>query len=147
MDIWTKTLCDNHPTELVCTTILLPCCQYGLNHQKYERMYVDSHSHWCPPVVTYVASHILGSMYALALVMITGIPLSPDLPICIGSHIGQSCYTARLRTRVREKYNIDGNAWEDFTTHLLCHPCALCQENAQLNKGFELSIKNDLVGN
>tara|TARA_R110002072_G_scaffold84065_15_gene190603 strand:- start:41 stop:484 length:444 start_codon:yes stop_codon:yes gene_type:complete len=146
MDTWSTKLCDNHSTELVCTTMLLPCVQYGLNYQKYERMYVDAHSHCIAPVVTYFASHLLGSLYTTALIMLTGLPLSPDIPICIGSHIGQACYTTRLRRRVRDKYNIDGNIYEDFITHLLCHPCALCQENAQLNKGFELSIKNDMAG-
>lgn len=43
-----------------------------------------------------------------------------------------SLYTKGIRTRIREKYNIEGADTEDFLLHCLCLPCAVCREAQEI---------------
>ncbi|KAI6675740.1 hypothetical protein NL676_003646 [Syzygium grande] len=51
-------------------------------------------------------------------------------------------YTCTYRTKLRGLYSIPGDQCGDCFVHLLCVPCALCQEYRELkNRGF-----NPLIG-
>ncbi|KAK1572037.1 hypothetical protein Q3G72_026605 [Acer saccharum] len=51
---------------------------------------------------------------------------------------GCCCYTACIRIKLRETFNIEGGACDDFLTHLMCCCCALVQEWRELElRGFE----------
>ncbi|KAB1217658.1 Protein MID1-COMPLEMENTING ACTIVITY 1 [Morella rubra] len=48
------------------------------------------------------------------------------------------CYTSCVRKKQRELFNIEGNLWDDFLTHLMCCCCALVQERRELEiRGFD----------
>ncbi|KAF3789509.1 hypothetical protein EJ110_NYTH18148 [Nymphaea thermarum] len=45
------------------------------------------------------------------------------------------------RTRLRERFNLPEDPFPDLLTHLLCEPCALCQEYRELRyRGLDPSI-------
>ncbi|XP_044509306.1 cell number regulator 13-like isoform X3 [Mangifera indica] len=51
---------------------------------------------------------------------------------------GCCCYTCCIRKKLRETYNIEGGACDDFLTHLMCCCCAMVQEWRELQlRGFE----------
>lgn len=41
-------------------------------------------------------------------------------------------YTGNIRTKIREKYNIEGTDSEDLLLHCLCHPCSVCREAQEI---------------
>lgn len=43
-----------------------------------------------------------------------------------------SLYTKGIRTRIREKYNIEGTDSEDLLCHCLCLPCSVCREAQEI---------------
>ncbi|KAK4778359.1 hypothetical protein SAY87_018546 [Trapa incisa] len=51
---------------------------------------------------------------------------------------GCCCYSCCMRRKLRELFNIEGGACDDFTAHLMCFCCALVQEHRELQiRGFE----------
>ncbi|PON67948.1 PLAC8 motif-containing protein [Parasponia andersonii] len=49
------------------------------------------------------------------------------LPACF-----VACYACGYRKALRSKYNLQEAPCGDFVTHLLCHPCANCQEYREI---------------
>ncbi|XP_015575782.1 protein MID1-COMPLEMENTING ACTIVITY 1 [Ricinus communis] len=51
---------------------------------------------------------------------------------------GCCCYTCCFRRRIRQIFDIEGGACDDFLTHLMCCCCAMVQELRELEvRGFE----------
>lgn len=48
------------------------------------------------------------------------------------STIVTAAYTSGTRTKLRNKYNIDGSDTNDFILHCLCLPCAVCREAQEI---------------
>ena len=41
-------------------------------------------------------------------------------------------YSSDTRTKLRERYNIEGSELEDLILHCLCHPCTVCREAQEI---------------
>lgn len=50
---------------------------------------------------------------------------------CITSGVIAS-YTCGTRTKIREKYGVQGTSLDDFCIHCFCSPCAVCQEAQEI---------------
>lgn len=53
-------------------------------------------------------------------------------------------YAGNMRTKIREKYDIDGNLQEDFCVHFGCSPCAVCQEAQEIRFHSNTNILDDI---
>ena len=51
--------------------------------------------------------------------------------------IANICWRTLRRSSIREKYNIKGNLCTDFLTSTFCDPCALAQEDYEVNRREE----------
>ncbi|KAL6075665.1 hypothetical protein QOT17_003363 [Balamuthia mandrillaris] len=51
------------------------------------------------------------------------------------------CCMTVVRGRVRERYSIDGSCLEDFLLSCLCFPCAIPQQERQLEREAPLLMK------
>ncbi|XP_071737618.1 cell number regulator 5-like [Rutidosis leptorrhynchoides] len=45
-----------------------------------------------------------------------------------------ACYACGYRQALRKKYNLQESPCGDFTTHLCCHMCAVCQEYREIRE-------------
>ncbi|KAL3716255.1 hypothetical protein ACJRO7_007938 [Eucalyptus globulus] len=106
---WTTSLCDCFGDIPSCfITSVSPCITFGQNAEIIDRGNITC-------------------MRAAALCCLV-------CNLCICSF----CYTCTYRTKLRGLYSICGNQCRDCFAHLLCQPCALCQEYRELkNRGFD----------
>ena len=49
-----------------------------------------------------------------------------------------------MRTKLREKYGIEGSFNEDFWTHFCCSSCAVCQEAHEIRCQNNVNILDDI---
>ena len=139
MSKWShKLICNRADFETSCLSIWLPCLAFGFNKQKLDT--IDNHisPHWCGPSIAYCGSNIIGTVMCLlyAPLCMNGAHIPPEIvqnAVAFGGSLGTACYAGNFRTRLREKYSIDGNLHADICTHIWCSPCALCQETMEIN--------------
>tara|TARA_B100001094_G_scaffold319286_1_gene363913 strand:- start:10412 stop:10873 length:462 start_codon:yes stop_codon:yes gene_type:complete len=109
----------------------------GLNKQKQGSLEGEINSSCIPGCFAYTASNVSGQV--MSIIAFSGIPgIMPYLSAVslFGGMIGTGCYAGSNRTKLREKYNIQGRNYNDFFIHTFASPCALCQENAFLETKY-----------
>jgi len=143
---WNQTLCSGHDFESTCVALWTPCVAFGLNKQKFDALDGQLGTHWCGPSLAYCGSNVIGSLLmltyggcALNAVHLIASPDALRATASLGGALGTACFAGHFRRKLRTKYGINGNLNEDICTHLLCSPCALCQETS------ELRYQNDIL--
>lgn len=132
-------ICGHVPFETSCMSLFFPMVQYGHNVAHTNALEGKSYNSWIPYCCGYMGSYIIGGfsfiLYGSAIAGLGGYTLTPQLastlanvgaPLCLG------CYAGKFRTRVREKYNIQGSYMNDCLIHSVVSPCAVCQEAEEL---------------
>ena len=76
------------------------------------------------------SSHVVGSAIGNFIVPHNPCVLNTFGILCSSIMIGK--FGGEMRTKFRQKYNIDGNANDDILTHCMCSPCAVCQEAQEI---------------
>ena len=140
MDTWkAPIICGNVPFETSCMSIFFPMIQYGHNVAKLDSVENKPYNSWIPYCCGYMGSYFIGGMsfifYGSIIASLGGYTMTPHLasslanvgaPLCLG------CYAGKFRTRIRNKYNIQGTYMNDCIIHSVVSPCALCQEAEEL---------------
>lgn len=146
---WTKKLISFHDFETTFISWGCPCLAYAFNKQKYNALEGYKSPNWCGPAIAYCGSQLIGGMlcysYGTYLLNSMNIIITKDLVyglVSVGSAMGSSCYSAELRTKIRQKYGIDGNTCNDVCVHYWCNPCASCQETAELSHHEMCEVEN-----
>ena len=130
MNSWSGGLFTVYEPNICTTSLCFPAVSYGIINQKLKYLRNRVPESCVPACLTYTTYAAIGYYLGLTLGMI-----DLKLPFEVSTGIAtvcSSCYTGLVsfstRTRIREKYNIEGSKFEDCMTHLLCMPCALSQE-------------------
>lgn len=121
-----KTMCEY---DILLYGILLHPCLYGEN---------TSHMVKHPSCVSHTLSYTglglsgscLGSM--LGYLIFPGSEFWLSLCSTMGTSIFIGTYAGNMRTRLRKKYNIEGDKCDDMIAHAICSPCAICQEAQEI---------------
>lgn len=150
MKTWkTPIICCNVPFETSCMSLSFPMIQYGHNVGKLDAFEKKLYNSWIPYCCGYMGSYIIGGLsfifYGTVLTSLGGHTLTPQLATTLGN-VGASlclgCYAGKFRTRIRNKYNIQGSYMNDCIIHSIISPCALCQEAEELRLQEEISQNN-----
>ncbi|WCJ24544.1 PLANT CADMIUM RESISTANCE 2 [Euphorbia peplus] len=91
---------------------------------------------WCCPCITF------GRIAEIVDEGSTACGLSGGLYGLLMCFTGCAClYSCFYRTKLRERYLLQGGSCCDCCVHFCCEHCALCQEYRELqNRGFDMSI-------
>ena len=124
-----------HNTENTLMALFCSPCLYGINKSKMEALDGEVGTNIIPGTFTYIAILIGWQMVGIFYTgfighLINAVP-SPDVIQCISTlcgSIGTGLYAGKLRTKIRNKYNIEGTPYYDCCIHSFAAPCALCQE-------------------
>jgi len=121
--------------------------QYGHSVAKLDAIEHKPYNSWIPYCCGYMGSYIIGGLsfviYGSIIANIGGFTLTPHItnilanvgaPLCLG------CYAGKFRTRLRNKYNIQGSYANDCMIHSLISPCALCQEAEEIRLHEEIQF-------
>ena len=143
---WSRHLIHPYDFENTCISLWTPCLAFGFNKQKLDTLNGQVSAHWCGPAFAYCGSNILGGFLLLSysscilnVLHFTPGPNVIQMIVSFGGSLATACYAGNFRSRLREKYNINGSLREDICIHMWCSPCALCQETS------ELKYQNDLL--
>lgn len=72
--------------------------------------------------------------------------LAHNLGDIMGSCVG-GAITSASRTRLRNKFGIAENeTFSDFVQHLLCQPCAVCQEAREIRGFYADAVAREMMG-
>jgi hypothetical protein len=74
-------------------------------------------------------------------------PQNVILPSVLGAVLANAVighYAGNMRRQIRDKYNIEGSAFEDFCIHFCCSPCGVCQEAHEIRCQSNTNILDDI---
>ncbi|XP_019176486.1 PREDICTED: protein PLANT CADMIUM RESISTANCE 2-like [Ipomoea nil] len=111
---WSTQLCDCFSDiKISFITIFLPCVTFG----RIAEFINEGHTTWWEHALMFAFCHVL--------------TLSQ----------GSSIYSCYYRTKMRNKYALNGNIFMDFLLHLFCMRLSLCQQYRQLDRmGFDVGL-------
>lgn len=138
MSDWkSKSICDY---DVMLYGILLHPCLFGENAS-----HVMAHPSCVSHTLSYVGLGLTGNLLG----SILGSALFPgsELGVSFCSSLGTSSligsYAGDVRMRLRKKYDIEGDRWDDFLVHAICSPCAICQEAQEIRLRLEHEPERD----
>lgn len=150
MNNWKHSILDCSNTEHTAMALFCHPCLYGINKSKIEALNGEPNSSMIPGTCTYLAINIgwqlAGVMYTGLIANMIGVTPIPEVIQCAAAScgmLGTGLYAGRLRTQIREKYNINGSKCDDFFTHAMISPCALCQEANEIK--HQTTVNSDYV--
>lgn len=103
-----------------------------------------------PSCVSYALSYnilILSSQMSGAIIGSLTMPHNIYIGTVIGALLSSAFighHAGNIRTKLREKYGIDGSFNEDFWAHFFCSPCAVCQEAHEIRCQNNANILDDI---
>ncbi|XP_015580023.1 protein PLANT CADMIUM RESISTANCE 3-like [Ricinus communis] len=63
------------------------------------------------------------------------------LYVALSCLVGPCLYSAPIRSKLRNEYNVKGTRGQDCLVHCFCEPCALTQEYRELqSRGFDMKL-------
>ena len=138
---WQTSLCSSAPLETSCTSLLCPMILFGHNNAKLRAIEGDPYPSWVPYCFGYAGSYLLGNVcfigYVPLLVALASNATLTPYAIQTGANLCGSLsiglYAGTFRTKLREKYNIEGSKCHDVAVHTFISPCALCQEAQEID--------------
>lgn len=134
---WNAKLCG--PASLETTTMGLVCPMVLFGHNQASVQAIDGHPYpsWIPYCFGYIGSYVTGVVTGV--IILSAIP-GAAIPEVINA-VTSGCaamtvglYAGAHRTKIREKYGIQGTECEDFAVHAFCSPCGLCQEATEIEQ-------------
>lgn len=138
---WKKSMLGSYPLETTCTAFVCPMVLFGHNHAKVRANEGDSYPSWVIPACGYIGSYALGLFtfltYGVMLADFNHITMSPQVAQSVANVCGSSCvgmYAGQHRSVLRRKYGIEGDRCGDCLIHTVASPCALCQENHEIEQ-------------
>ena len=124
-------LVDCTDFEIVAMGLFCTPCLYGMNKAKLDTMDGEVNVNMLSGCCAYVVILMAWQSIGLLLNPFDSAAISqPVIELMANGWgmLGVGMYTGRMRTRLRNKYNIDGNECSDCMMHTIAGPCAHCQE-------------------
>lgn len=103
-----------------------------------------------PSCVAYALSYsvlILSAQVTGVIISSIVMPQNVLLPSVLGAVLANAVighYAGNMRRQIRDKYNIEGSAFEDFCIHFCCSPCGVCQEAHEIRYQSNTNILDDI---
>jgi Cys-rich protein (TIGR01571 family) len=123
--------CLKTPLETLIMSFVCSPCQFGITHAKAHDPEQAAYS-YC------VAYGFHSYMYYLVALTLTPVPpLTPASAALVASLVSSSAvgaYAGYARTRLRQKYGIEGSSCDDCLLHTFFPQCALAQEAHEVLK-------------
>lgn len=119
--VWSSGLCECYKEEESCWWGTW-CC-WLLSSRNAEQFEVGS---------SFAQSCTFVGFLVIVLLSVVVLP-QVSILLLIGGLIYYCVYRGTVRTKIREKYGIQGSTCEDVTIHGICGCCAVCQEAREAN--------------
>lgn len=135
---WLSEKGENHCTDYDIFVYGLYCtpCLFGENAEHIQK-HPSCISQTFAYSLLFFSSHFVGAGLGNLIVPNNPYVINAFAFLCSSIMIGH--YGGQMRTKLRQKYNIDGNRTNDIITHCMCSPCAVCQE------GQEIRLRNNNI--
>lgn len=121
-----KSMCEY---DIMLYGMLLHPCLFAENAE-----HVVKHPSCLSHLLSYTGLGLVGNCTGslLADAIVPGSAFGSSFCTTLFGNMFLGVYGGEMRTRLRKKYDIEGNSTEDFMIHTLCSPCAICQEAQEI---------------
>ena len=137
MNTWKQSIvCGNYPLDKTFTSLVCPMITFGHNSATMNAQEGHPYPSWVPYGCGYIGAYVLGVVCVVSYFPQFFPGITDATVSALAQLQGSLClgvYAGHQRSRIREKYNIEGNSYSDCIMHSFLSPCALCQESYEID--------------